>query len=320
MTLRTPRGMMRGVKLRAPADVFLRRAQVVLLLSVLCSTVLTTPIGVVLLVSGGEANVSLIAGILVLSFCASSLAGFMLGAILLRRGASLVRNQSQFLSSVSHELRTPMTSIRMFVEALLDDRLTDPEERHRCLSILRREVVRLDGLVDRLIELSRIEGATQPFARVPTDVGPICHAAVDAIAAIDLSRPTNIALDVQPDLRVVGDASALTQAIVNLLSNAWKYTGDDKQIALKAHATGDRLVEFEVSDNGPGIPLSEQKLVFEKFTRGKAGDRVGGSGLGLAIVKAIVAAHRGSIEVESTPGKGARFRFRIPRAPHDGDA
>ena len=101
-----------GVKLRAPVDVHLRRAQVILLMAALFSTFLTTPVGVVLLVSRGSENVSLVAGILVLAFCASGLCGFVLGAIFLRRSASLLRLQSDFLSSVSHELRTPMTSIR----------------------------------------------------------------------------------------------------------------------------------------------------------------------------------------------------------------
>src|SRR5690606_18208237 len=231
--------------------------------------------------SGGGANISLIAGILVLAFCASSLAGFMLGAIFLRRGASLVRLQTHFLSSDNHELRTPMTSIRMFVEALLDDRLTDPDERHRCLGVLRREVVRLDGLVDRLIELSRIESSAQPYRLEPVEVRPLFDTAIAAVDAFDLQSRHPIALEVESCLSVVGDRDAMPRALSNLLSKAWKYTGPDKRISTPARACSERHAEIAVSDNGPDIPLKEQKRVFEKFVRGSAADGGGISGSGL---------------------------------------
>src|SRR5688500_20165879 len=102
------------------------------------------------------------AGILVLAFCTSSLTGYILGSILVSRGASLAKVQNDFLSSVSHELLTPITSVRMFSETLRDERVTDPSERARCLEIIDREMARLDILVGKLIALSRLEAGRQP--------------------------------------------------------------------------------------------------------------------------------------------------------------
>lgn len=305
-------GRISRVKLRVPADVHLRRAQVVLLLAALVSTLLTTPVGIVLLVSGGSDNVSLIAGILVLSFCASAFCGFVLGAIYLRRGTSLVRMQSDFLSAVSHELRTPMTSIRMFVEALMNDRLTDPSERQRCLTTLRREVTRLDGLVTRLIDLSKIEGSERPFARDPVELAAVCHAGVDAAEVSDLETGFDVDIDCPSDLVAVGDHDALVQVIANLLTNARKYAGNAK-VEVIATAPSEQIVEIAVRDHGPGIHESDQRRIFQTFERGRTSEKIAGSGLGLAIVDAIVRAHRGTVVLESAPGQGATFRVRLPR-------
>ena len=302
------------MRFRTPANVHLHRAQVILILGALVPTILTTLLGIILLATGSS-SVTLVTGILVLAFCASSLIGYILGSIFLQRGALLARVQSDFLSAVSHELRTPMTSMRMFVEALQNDRLTDPEERAKCLKVLHREMGRLDDLVGRLIELSRIESGSQPFEMVPTSLQDVVDSAVAAFDAINLHENGELELDVTPDLHVTGNRAALTQVLVNLLSNAWKYTGDEKKITLEVTAASDREVEIAVHDNGPGIPTEEQKKIFEKFERGTAAIEAGtaGSGLGLAVVEAIVGAHRGRVELKSSPREGSCFRVFIPR-------
>jgi len=121
---------------------------------------------------------------------------------------------------------------------------------------------------------------------------------------------------VTPDLQVMGNQAALTQVLVNLLSNAWKHTGNKKKITLRATAPSDREVEVAVHDNGPGIPPEEQKRIFGKFERGAAAveDGTAGSGLGLAVVQAIVGAHHGRVELKSSPREGSCFRVFIPRA------
>lgn len=308
---------MRTLRLRAPANVLLHRAQVILILATLVPTILTTPIGIVLLVAGGSSNLTLVAGILVLAFGASSVTGYIVGSILLRRGARLVKVQNDFLSSVSHELRTPMTSIRMFVEALQDQRLADPEERARCLGSLHQEIVRLDGLVARLIDLTRVESGRQPFTRAQVSLDDVVQDALAAFEALRYPDAAKLEVEVGSDLRVMGDRAALTQVVVNLLSNAWKHGGRDGVIRLQARAHEAREVELIVTDEGPGIPASEQKRVFEKFERGRAAiaGAVPGSGLGLAIVRAYVAAHRGRVELESSPEEGTSVHVFLPRQP-----
>jgi two-component system phosphate regulon sensor histidine kinase PhoR len=287
------------------------------MLATLVPTVLMTALAIVLLAIGSDSvGVVLVTGILVLAFCATSITGYILGTIFVQRGASMARVQSDFLSSVSHELRTPLTSIRMFIETLRDDRLTDPEDKHQCLTLLQREVHRLDGLVERLIELSRMETGKHYFERKPVRLDDVVH---DALAAFDAGTlpgrvPIEVALD--PGLTVIGDRATLAQALVNLLNNAWKYTPeDDKQIRLSARALGLRHVEIQVEDNGIGIPREEQRHIFGKFERGKQAieRRTTGVGLGLATVRAIVRAHRGRIEVRSQPGRGSEFRIRLRR-------
>jgi signal transduction histidine kinase len=303
------------VRFRAPANVLLHRAQVILILGALVPTILTTLLGIILLATESS-SVVLVTGILVLAFCASSLTGYILGSIFLQRGAVLAKVQSDFLSSVSHELRTPMTSMRMFVEALQNDQLTDPEERRKCLNILHREMGRLDDLVGWLIELSRIESGSQPFEMVPIPLQDVVDSAMAAFDAINLHENGELELDVAPNLHVTGNRAALTQVFVNLLSNAWKYTGNQKKITLRATAASDREVEVAVHDNGPGIPTEEQKKIFEKFERGAAATEAGtaGTGLGLAVVVAIVGAHHGRVELKSSPREGSCFRVFIPRS------
>jgi two-component system phosphate regulon sensor histidine kinase PhoR len=305
------------VRFRAPANVQLRWAQLTLMLAILVPTVLTTALAIVLLVIGSESvGVVLVTGILVLAFCATSITGYILGSIFVGRGASMARIQSDFLSSVSHELRTPLTSIRMFIETLRDDRLTDAADKDQCLALLEREVHRLEGLVARLIELSRMETGKHYFERQPVSLDEVTR---DALAAFDAGTlPSRVRIDValEPDLYVMGDRVTLAQALVNLLTNAWKYTPpDDKQIRLAAHALAKRHVEILVSDNGPGVPRNEKKHIFEKFERGKMAleSQTGGVGLGLATVRAIVRAHKGRIEVRSRGGRGSEFRIVLRR-------
>jgi two-component system phosphate regulon sensor histidine kinase PhoR len=295
--------------------VVLHRARLIFMLTALIPTVLMTAIGIILLATGGSKSIAVVGGILVLAFCATALTGYTVGTIFVKRGASLAMLQNEFLSSVSHELRTPLTSVRMFIDTLREDRVRDPAERERCLTIIHQELARLDGLVGRLIELSKIESRHAAFARRPVRVADVIGDALAAFQAFELERASHIEVKVQPDLMVSGDRAALAQAVGNLLGNAWKYTGgDDKRIAIGAE--GDlQTVSITVSDNGIGIPREEQAAIFDKFHRGAAALEAGtpGTGLGLAIVRAVVEAHRGKVEVRSQVDRGSSFRILLPR-------
>jgi len=278
-------------------------------------TVLMTAIGIILLAIGGAQSITLVGGILVLSFCAMALTGYTIGTIFVTRGASLAAVQNEFLSSVSHELRTPLTSMRMFIDTLREGRVEDPNEKQRCLAIIDQELARLDGLVAKLIELSKIEHHEAAFDRRVVSVSDVVTDALAAFEAVKVGVDVELVVKLEPNLAVRGDRSALAQAVSNLLSNAWKYTPEHgKKIDLTTTTDGKRVF-IAVTDNGQGVQRQEQNAIFEKFHRGSAAQSHDGkgSGLGLAIVRAVVEAHRGKIDVRSDVGHGALFRITLPR-------
>ena len=281
------------------------------MLAILVPTILMTATGIIVLIARGSEYATLVAGVLVLVFCVLLVTGYILGTILVARGARLARVQNDFLSAVSHEVRTPMTSMRMFIDTLREGRVTDPAEQKRCLDIIHQEMGRLDGLVERLIELSRIESGRHSFEHKPVPVRAVIDEALAAFAAVRVGAEVDLKVEVEDGLVVRGDRAALAQAVGNLLVNAWKYTGADKHIELTARHQGHRHVAITVADNGAGIPREEQRAVFDKVERGRAAIDGGqpGSGLGLAVVRAIVTAHGGKINLESEPHHGSRFKI-----------
>jgi two-component system phosphate regulon sensor histidine kinase PhoR len=293
------------------ANLQLRRAQVVLMLAVLLPTIMMTVVGIVLLATSSGSVPAVVSGVLVLTFCTSGITGYILGSIFVSKGATLVQIQNDFVSSVSHELRTPLTSIHLLIESLRDGRLEDTD-RAQVLSLLARETGRLEALVGRVLELSRLQ-SSYTYARDPLDVAAVVDEAIAAFDAITLTRPTPITRRLEPDLSVTGDRPTLVRALVNLLTNAWKYTGDDKRIAITAYENG-RWIEITVRDNGVGIAPAEQRAIFEQFQRGRAADASGapGVGLGLSFVRAIVRGHNGKLDFESAAGD-TLFRIRLKR-------
>ncbi|MCE9572351.1 MAG: HAMP domain-containing histidine kinase [Deltaproteobacteria bacterium] len=296
-----------------PASVQLRRAQLILMLVVLIPTVLLTVIGLVLLVSG-QGTAFVVVGILVLTLTATGITGYILVSIFVGKGASLVRLQNSFMSSVSHELRTPLTSMRLFMESLKNNRLTK-DDQHKVVELLGGEIDRLDALVGRVLELSRIESGGHAFQPTTFLVADLVTEAVSAFDAATLARPTTIAIDVEPGLTMIGDRATLVRALVNLLVNAWKYSDDDKRIVVIARGIG-RHIELGVRDNGIGIAASERSAIFDEFHRAPEAYNRGapGVGLGLAFVRAIARAHKGKVVVESGPGIGSQFTLRLKRA------
>ena len=288
----------------------LRRAQLVLMLAVLIPTVMIAAIGIILLAMHTTAT-TLVAGILVLCLCTSGITGFILVTIFVGKGASLVRVQNDFVSSVSHELRTPVTSLRLLIESLRTGRLEDAE-REQVLALLERETNRLEGLVDRVLELSRLQ-SSHVYQRERIDMTELVVEAIDAFDAVTLTRPTRIEVSVEPGLSVVGDRPTLVAALLNLLTNAWKYSGEHKRIVVAARTAG-RRIELTVTDNGAGIEKGEQRAIFEQFSRGRGAIESGapGAGLGLAFVRAIVRGHKGKLDVTSRPGETV-FRIRLKR-------
>lgn len=284
------------------------------MLAVLVPTILMTAVGIILIVIGDRS--ALVSGVLVLTLCGTGITGYILVSTFVTKGASLARVQNDFTSAVSHELRTPVTSIRLLLESLRTNRLADGE-RAKVLSLLSRETDRLESLVGRVLELSRLESGSHVYAKECVDVRDLIDEAIAAFDACTLTNPTKIATNMETTgesrLAIVGDKDTLVRALVNLLTNAWKYTGNDKRITIDARGIG-RRVEIAVIDNGIGIDRAEQKSIYEQFRRGRAAIDSGapGIGLGLAFVRAIVRGNGGRLDLSSKPGETV-FRIRLKR-------
>ncbi len=242
--------------------------------------------------------------------------GEQLGAVAVFHEVTELRRlehmRSEFVANVSHELKTPLTSIRGFTEVLQQNSLSR-EQREQYLAIVARNAERLDALIEDLLELSRIEGRSEPVAREPIDVVAVARILLrDLKPRLDAKR-IEAALDAPSARPALCDRRALERVLLNLLDNAVKYTDDGGQI--RVHVVGDASrVVLEVSDDGIGIPAADLGRVFERFYRvDKARARdLGGTGLGLSIVKHLVQAMGGEIFVESREGEGTCFRISLP--------
>ncbi|MHC4470399.1 MAG: sensor histidine kinase [Planctomycetota bacterium] len=220
--------------------------------------------------------------------------------------------KSDFLSTVTHELKTPLTSIRMFIETLMEGRVKDEGERREYLGVISREADRLTGLIQRVLDLARLEGRTAALNRKSADLGAILAESADIFRRRMAGGDAELEVAVPDDLpKAKVDPGAVQELLLNLLSNALKYGG--KRIRLGASVRDGNAV-LEVEDDGIGIAEEEQGRIFEKFYRAddSLARSVEGSGLGLALVGEIARAHGGSVGLFSKKGEGSRFTVTLP--------
>ncbi len=224
----------------------------------------------------------------------------------------LERVRRDFVANASHELKTPLTSIRGFAETLLDD---DPPEalRLRFLEAIRNNTLRMQRLVDDLLDLSRLESGG--WVAHPVDLDPAAVAREAWQSWVEEASRRGMRFEVVGDARVQADRHALMQIYGNLFENALRHTPDGGAIAVHIRPR-DEQVEIEVSDTGEGIPSRALPRIFERFYRADpARDRsIGGTGLGLSIVRHLVRAGGGDVGAESELGKGTTIRFTLPAA------
>ena len=222
--------------------------------------------------------------------------------------------RKEFVANVSHELKTPVTSIKGFVETLLDDDRPDEETTRRFLEIISRQVRRLSTIIEDLLSLSRIERQQdEPLRMESTYIPGLIASAVELCEEGAKAKGITILHDVKvPDTFMLNGA-LFEQALVNLVDNAVKYSPDGSEVRIRAFEEAGGLV-VEVSDNGIGIDPEHLPRLFERFYRVDKGRsrQVGGTGLGLAIVKHIVLSHGGTVDVDSQTGKGTTFRIFLP--------
>jgi signal transduction histidine kinase len=242
----------------------------------------------------------------------------LFGAYLLlrdvRREVRMAEMRSQFVSSVSHELKTPLTAIRMFAETLRLGRLQNRQTQEEYLDTIVNESQRLTRLLNNVLDFSKIEKGKKIYRPQPASLPEVIEAAARAMEYPLSQHGFKLNVEVEESLPAVSvDRDALEQAVLNLLHNAMKYSGDSREIDLRLRRSG-KLAAIQVIDRGVGIEPHEQKKIFEKFYRvpSQENERLPGTGLGLSLVHHIVTAHGGRVEVESAPGRGSTFSIFLP--------
>jgi signal transduction histidine kinase len=232
----------------------------------------------------------------------------------------LARQKTDFVGNVSHELKTPLTSIRMFSELLAEGRVADPAKQRSYLDIITAEAARLTRLINNVLDFSRMERGEKKYHFQPCDLVEVVRAAAQTFRPhleangfkFDCTLP-------DAPISLHGDADALSQIIVNLLSNAEKYSNGGKEITLQLGRRETPLphAEIRVLDRGSGVPRGSEEKVFEKFYRAhdSLSSGVQGSGLGLTIARQIAHAHGGDVVYEPRAGGGSCFILRLPIKP-----
>jgi signal transduction histidine kinase len=243
----------------------------------------------------------------------TALAGYLLHRDMQRENR-LASLRSQFVASVSHELRTPIATIRAFAEMIDMGRVKDDKQRAEYVKGIVGESERLSRLVEGVLEFSRIEQGKRVYNFRPVALEEVMRSAAGALAYPLSQGGFELSLRSDPGIpEVPADREALEQAVINLLGNAMKFSGDARLIDLTLSREGNNAV-IRVRDRGIGIPLDEQPRVFERFYRaaGAGAGQIPGTGLGLALVDYIARAHGGSVAVESRPGQGSTFSIHLP--------
>jgi signal transduction histidine kinase len=233
------------------------------------------------------------------------------------REMALARLKSDFVSNVSHELRTPLSLIRLYAETLEMGRVSGEEKRQEYYRIIRKESERLTGLINNILDFSRIEAGRKEYDFRETDIAELVRNTLDSyryqIEQHGFTFEQEIASDLPP-VRV--DREAIARSLLNLVNNSLKYSSEKKYLRVNLYRENGS-VRLEVIDHGIGIPRQEQRKIFEKFYR--VGDPLvhnsKGSGLGLSLVRHIIQAHGGEIRVDSDPGQGSKFVITLPTQP-----
>lgn len=255
-------------------------------------------------------NVSLLAFLAIALMC-----GIGLVFHAANRAMKLSQMKSDFVSNVSHELRTPLASIRVFAELLRLGRISSPDKAQEYGEYIEAESRRLSGLINNILDFSRIESGQKTYRFVHADISEVVGTTLKTFE-IRL-KPSGFRIRYEgphvplPSINL--DPDAIAQAIHNLLDNAVKYSGESRDIDVRLSLDPQAIV-IAVQDHGIGIARGEQPRIFDRFHRVSTGlvHNVKGSGLGLSIVRHIVQAHNGSITVASEPGHGTTLSIRLP--------
>ena len=239
---------------------------------------------------------------------------------LARREMALAELKANFVADVSHELKTPLALIRMFAETLQSGRVPSDEKRNEYYGIILRESTRLTNLINNILDFARIEAGKKIYSFESVDAGEVVKDTYAAYTAQLDACGFEHRLSIEPNLPAIyADRDAISQAVLNLVNNAVKYSPDERHLLIEVAPDtrrGRKGVLISVHDRGIGIRPEDRQRLTEGFFRaadGRVRDQ-GGTGLGLALVKHIVDEHRGTLDIESRLIKGSTFRIFLPAA------
>jgi len=230
------------------------------------------------------------------------------------REKEIAKTKSDFVSSVSHELKAPLASIRAYAEMLVDGEAANETEAREFLHVIATETDRLGRLIEKVLNLSRLESGLIPPNKTDLAITELLRDVAEVVAPQADVKHLQVEADLAPVFfRVHGDRDMLYQALLNVVSNAIKYTPEEGRVAISTYLDNGSVV-VEVADTGLGISPDEVDRIFDKFYRCKQSATVAsGTGLGLPLVKQVVETiHGGRVRVESEVGKGATFRLFLP--------
>ena len=234
----------------------------------------------------------------------------------MRRERDLAQMRARFVTDVSHELRTPLTSIRMFAETLALGRVTDAASQQKYLETIARESRRLARLVDDILAFSKLEAGAARYSMERMALASTIEAALSTLEHPIQQKGFSVQVEIPPDpLEVEADAGAMEQALLNVLANAMKFSGNSREIGVSLRRKNREAI-IEISDHGIGIPAEHRRRIFERFFRIPLAEHlaVPGVGVGLTLVDGILRAHHGKVEVRDNTPKGVIISLHLPVA------
>ncbi len=215
----------------------------------------------------------------------------------------------------THELKTPLTSIRMFSELLAEGRVAEETKRHQYLQIITAETARLTRLINNVLDFSRMERGEKQFDFQTVELDSVVRETLETYRPHLESLGFRFECDwAASGLVVRADPDAISQILVNLLSNAEKYAGPTKEIRVEVRRTGPDMAEVQIQDRGMGVPRGSEERIFEQFHRAcdSLNSGIKGSGLGLTLSRQMARAHGGNVTHAERPGGGSIFSLRLP--------